>query len=34
MTDTGKIIVKVRDVMRAEHIEVDGLMTVKDAPAK
>lgn len=31
MTDTGKIIVKVRDVMRAEHIEVDGLMTVKDA---
>ncbi|MBK8971728.1 MAG: CBS domain-containing protein [Hahellaceae bacterium] len=31
MTDTGKIIVKVRDVMRGEHIEVEGLMTVKDA---
>ncbi|MCP5208493.1 MAG: CBS domain-containing protein [Hahellaceae bacterium] len=31
MIDGSKKVVKARDVMRDEHIELDGLMTVKEA---
>mgnify|MGYP000344216512 CR=1 FL=1 len=31
MSNTHKTVVKIRDVMRSNYVEMDGLMTVKDA---
>lgn len=31
MSHTNKIVVKIKDVMRSNYVEMDGLMTVKEA---
>ncbi|KZZ37669.1 CBS domain-containing protein, partial [Oleiphilus sp. HI0117] len=31
MSHTNKTVVKIKDVMRSNYVEMDGMMTVKDA---